>query len=76
MDKNKFQNTREEKGDPKKVFREELNDSSIKKMGSGISDTDAETAARDKAKALKANQGKGQKMDGLHESELREMDDE
>lgn len=67
MNDNDNKNSNDQTGNPEKTFRDELHD-----KGSTLSDTPAESDARDKAKIAKSLTGQGQKMDSVHPDEIRE----
>lgn len=67
MNHNTENNRKNKIGNPEKAYREEMHD-----KGSTFSDTNAESAARDKAKIEKSLTGQGQKMDSVHPDELKE----
>ena len=67
MNREPHHNPNNKIGNPEKTFREELND-----RGSTLSDTNAESDARDKAKIVKSLSGQGQKMDSVHPDDIQD----
>jgi hypothetical protein len=61
------ENDKTKKSDPDKAYRDEWKD-----RGKELFDTEREGDARDLAKVEKATTGHGQKIDGVHPSELEE----
>lgn len=69
--KDHLKDMNEEKGNPSKVYQEELQD-----KGNHINDSNEESDARDMAKMNKSIQGVNQKIDSAHPDDLKRTDDD
>lgn len=69
--KDHLKDLNEERGNPSKVYNEEL-----RNEGNHINDSNAESDARDLAKMNKSIQGANQKIDSSHPDDLAPSDDD
>jgi hypothetical protein len=68
--KDRLKDINQQKGNPSKVYWDEMND-----RGSHPTDSNEESDARDRAKMHKSIAGANQKIDSVHPDELKDEED-